>query len=298
MPKSRDRATPTPGEPKRFTPEESARAIGLLTRRLSEVQGVNPAQTRYDSPEVVTIEDAIRATIRDVFGTDSPEAGGYGYFRFVRSKARFVSMRGHDNSSEVEADARRQFLSNHPKTIALLQGLIQRVEERTVGGASLPNKAERTDALLSRRVFVVHGHNEEIKQAVGRVLEQLGLEPVILHEQADKGRTLIEKFEDHGSEAAFAVILMTGDDRGGPGDASHETYRLRARQNVLLEMGFFLGSLGRRRVCVLYESAVEIPSDYAGVLYKKLDEAGAWKFELARELAAAGIEVDANRLLR
>ncbi len=95
-------------------------------------------------------------------------------------------------------------------------------------------------------------------------------------------------------DVGFAVIVMTGDDRGGPTGASYETYKPRARQNVLLEMGFFLGSLGRSRVCVLHEPGVEVPSDYSGVLYKPLD--GAWRFELAKEIRAAGIHVDLNKL--
>ena len=145
----------------------------------------------------------------------------------------------------------------------------------------------------SRRVFIVHGHDEGIKETVARFLGKLDLEPVILHEQPSRGRTVIEKFEDY-SDVAFAVVLFTPDDighaRGKEGDASP-----RARQNVVLELGFFMAALGRAHVCVLYSGGVEIPSDYAGVLYEEFDSKGMWRFRLAAEIKAAGIDVDLNK---
>lgn len=109
------------------------------------------------------------------------------------------------------------------------------------------------------------------------------------------GRTIIEKFE-RNSEVGFAVILLTGDDEGKGADSA-DSLRKRARQNVIFEFGYFLGKLGRSRVCALYEPGGEIPSDYQGVVYISLDTEEYWKFQLVRELKAAGIEVDANRAL-
>ena len=148
---------------------------------------------------------------------------------------------------------------------------------------------------LSRRVFVVHGHQEAIREATARFIERLDLTPVILHEQPNKGRTIIEKFTDY-SDVGFAVVLFTGDDRGGAISGPYDKQKPRARQNVVLELGFFLGKLGRGRVCALYQDGVEIPSDYNGVLFVKLDDA-AWKLQLAKELKAARIEVDMNKAL-
>jgi predicted nucleotide-binding protein len=91
------------------------------------------------------------------------------------------------------------------------------------------------------------------------------------------------------------VILLTGDDRGGMWKASYEEQKPRARQNVILELGFFLGKLGRERVCALYQPGVEIPSDYSGVLFVSLDAGGAWRLALARELKAAGLDIDMNK---
>ena len=153
-----------------------------------------------------------------------------------------------------------------------------------------------TSSASLRKVFVVHEHNETVRETCARFLEKLGLEPIILHEQPNAGRTIIEKFQDH-SDVGFAVILLTGDDKGAPKDADASSLKLRARQNVILELGFFIARLGRSKVCPLYESGVELPSDYNGVVFVPLDSAGAWRFQLARELKASGIDVDLNKAI-
>ena len=155
---------------------------------------------------------------------------------------------------------------------------------------------QREEQRNTNKVFVIHGHDESARETVARFLEQLGIEPVILHEQANKGRTIIEKFEDH-TDVTFAVVLLTPDDVGG---LRHEQPDLnpRARQNVILELGFFLGKLGRQRVCALVKGHVETPSDYDGVVYTDLDSAGGWRMKLVQELKAAELDVDANRVFQ
>ncbi len=146
----------------------------------------------------------------------------------------------------------------------------------------------------TNNIFIVHGHDDRTKLDVARTIEKLGLKPIILSEQPNQGQTIIEKFELH-SDVGFAVVLLTADDLGKVKTEEEEKYR--ARQNVILEMGYFIGKLGRNKVFPLYESGVELPSDLHGVLYNPLDEAGGWKFKLAKELNAAGYNVDANKLL-
>lgn len=148
----------------------------------------------------------------------------------------------------------------------------------------------------TKKVFVVHGHEEAKRDAVGRFLAMLELEPIILHEQANKGRTIIEKFEDH-ADAGFAVVLLTPDDLGALAQ-DRDDLKPRARQNVILELGFFIGKLGRNRVCALKSRCVENPSDVDGMVYINLDEPDAWKTGLVRELKAAGFAIDANRVLQ
>jgi predicted nucleotide-binding protein len=144
----------------------------------------------------------------------------------------------------------------------------------------------------SRKIFLVHGHDEAVKQSVARFLEKLNLEVIILHEQPNKGRTVIEKFEQH-SDVGFAVVLMTPDDIGGLASDLSKT-QTRARQNVILELGYFFGKLGRERVCAVHTGGVELPSDIHGILYIPFDAGGGWRLTLAKEIKAAGIDVDLN----
>ena len=110
---------------------------------------------------------------------------------------------------------------------------------------------------------------------------------------ASFGKTIIEKLE-HYSDVGYAVVLLTPDDEGRK-KAEGENLRDRARQNVLLELGYFTGKLGRSRVCALHRGSVEIPTDYLGMLYVPLDEAGGWQLRLAKELKAAGFDIDMNK---
>ncbi len=145
-------------------------------------------------------------------------------------------------------------------------------------------------------VFLVHGHNEAVLHETARYLERLNLQVTVLREQPNAGRTIIEKFEDY-SDVGFAVVLLTDDDVGGTISSKQDDHRPRARQNVIFEFGYFIGRLGRNRVCALYSEGVEMPSDYSGVIYIPLDEKGAWRMLLAKEMRAANIPVDMNLAL-
>ena len=114
------------------------------------------------------------------------------------------------------------------------------------------------------------------------------------HEQPNQGRTIIEKYEQSAAEVGFAVVLMTPDDMGAA--VSSDVQNQRARQNVIFELGYFAGKLGRGRVCLLRKGNVEIPSDLFGVVYTDMDPAEGWKSALVKELKAAGIQFDANRM--
>jgi predicted nucleotide-binding protein len=145
-------------------------------------------------------------------------------------------------------------------------------------------------------VFLVHGHDEGAKHGVARFLEQLGVTPVILQEQINRGMTVIEKFEDFAGRAGFAVILMTPDDYGYPVN-SEQDKKHRPRQNVVLELGYFAAKLGRDKTFVLTKGDVEMPSDVLGLVYEAMDRSEGWKMRLARELKAAGFEIDMNRAI-
>jgi predicted nucleotide-binding protein len=168
------------------------------------------------------------------------------------------------------------------------------VRQRTepIRGPAQPARVEGITPLQSdsRKVFLVHGHDEAVKQSVARFLARLELEPIILHEQPNKSQTVIEKFEAN-SDVGFAVVLLTPDDEGR---AVGKDLKPRARQNVILELGYFIGKLRRARVCALYKGDIELPSDIHGVTWVRYDEAGGWRLELAKELKAAEIAVDLN----
>lgn len=182
-----------------------------------------------------------------------------------------------------------------------LESILKRlphIPEPTTGGAvaaaTVSPRSTQTVSAASRKIFVVHGHDDAAKEAVARILERLDLKPVILHEQPNAGRTLIEKFEAY-SDVGFAVVILTPDDVAYS-KTKPEEIRDRPRQNVILELGFFIGKLGRARVCPMYKEGVELPADYDGVVYVALDAPGAWHLKLAREIKESGIDVDFNKL--
>lgn len=144
-------------------------------------------------------------------------------------------------------------------------------------------------------VFLVHGRDDGTKETVARALRQLtGDEPVILHEQVDRGETIIEKFERHAGAAEAAVVILTPDDVGGI--AGSDVLRPRARQNVVYELGWFHGKLGRGRVIALLVDDVEQPSDVLGVIYIPVDQAGAWRYKLGHRLRDIGLDVDLDNV--
>lgn len=146
------------------------------------------------------------------------------------------------------------------------------------------------------KVFVVHGHDEAAKEKMARTLEQLGFKPIILHEQPDAGRTIIEKIE-HFSDVVYAVVLYTECDIGRDKNEPRDKERYRARQNVVFEHGYLVAKLTRERVCAFVKGDVEIPGDYSGVIYTAMDAPGAWKQSLVKNMKAVGLKADLNKLL-
>ena len=193
-------------------------------------------------------------------------------------------------------DYDRNWLSGRSKMLTLFNTMLE--EFKLFGTPRKGDKVQKADTESSSRIFIVHGRNEAMKQTVARTIEKIGLAPIVLHEKPSKGRTIIEKFTDY-SDVSFAVVLLSSDDVAYPKNQPPEHAKFRARQNVVFELGFFIGKLGRKRVLVLYEEDkdFEMPSDYSGVLYTPYDKAGRWQFDLVKELKACGYNVDANRLI-
>ena len=168
---------------------------------------------------------------------------------------------------------------------------IQKYPHHVITQQETPPATKKSLPMQNRKVFIVHGHGH-LKDAVARVIEKLKLEAIILDEKPGAGNTLIEKFEKY-SDVGYAVVLLAPDDVGGKAGAPMHD---RARQNVIFELGYFVGKIGRGRVCLLYVEEVEIPSDYFGVEYVPFDAKNSWKFKPAGELREAGYTIDLNLL--
>lgn len=141
------------------------------------------------------------------------------------------------------------------------------------------------------KVFIVHGHNGELRERVARIIERQGLTAVILNEQSNQGKTIIEKLEIEG-DAAGAVCLFTADDEGRA--QAEQSAKPRARQNVVFEAGYFIGRLGRENVAILVDKGIEIPSDLQGVVYTGSDN---WEFGLLKGLKSMGYSIDFNKIV-
>jgi predicted nucleotide-binding protein len=156
------------------------------------------------------------------------------------------------------------------------------------------SKESFTTRIKSETVFIVHGHDELAKTEVALFIERLGFKPIILHEQSNRGKKIIEKIEAN-SDVAFGIVLYTPCDIGTvQGQENH--LKPRARQNVVFEHGYLIGKLGRENVCALMKGDIEIPSDMSGVVYTPMDSHKGWHLKIAKEMKACGYPVDMNKL--
>ena len=146
----------------------------------------------------------------------------------------------------------------------------------------------------NHKVFIVHGRDTLLRTQVENVLRALGLEPIILQEQANIGKTIIEKIEEC-TDVGFGIVLYTPCDEGRL-KSEEGKLKPRARQNVVLEHGYLMAKLGRERVCCLVSDDVEFPSDIQGVGYIPANDFDQWKYKIAKELKAAGFDIDMNKL--
>lgn len=156
------------------------------------------------------------------------------------------------------------------------------------------NPLEKQTPIVAKsysKIFIVHGHDGELKESVARIVEKQNIEAIILSEQANLGRTIVEKFEDY-SDVDGAICLFTADDYGRSKIVSKDNFR--ARQNVVLETGYFMGKLGRKNIVILADNDIEMPSDLSGVVYTNTTN---WQINLLKELKEIGYKVDLNKLV-
>ena len=277
------RKPPPPPQPRVLSADQIRQGIDRLQKRISELEAFDPASVEERrSPVTRAINTAIEETLAKVFGEGTPAYNRY------NSAARLdngplIMGGGPDPAYRVQEWLRE----GKARSLALLNQAVKGLEEdlADVGASVIISAPAQPRFANNDEIFIVHGRDSPAKLEVARLIQKAGLKDVILHEQPNQGRTIIEKFEAHGGAAGFAVVVATADDVGG---LYPDHIQPRARQNVIGEMFWFAGRLGRDRVCVLVKGKVEMPSDFAGIGYTEMDERGAWKAELLRELQAAG----------
>jgi predicted nucleotide-binding protein len=252
---------------------------GLLARPLSSINPLNETRQEY-----YRWDDYNYELLNSIFNNDQ-HANQYRMFGVSAGEGRTLEETVEKFHEDVKycinrLESMRDRLDLIPEDLALTHSI-------TI--------SEKQQVKPSNKVFVVHGHNEAAKLDVARFLEKLDLDAIILHERSDFGQTIIEKFETN-ADVGFAVVLLTPDDVGASkadfDSKKSAALKQRARQNVIFELGFFMGKLGRQRVRALMKGDVDILSDIQGVIYTPMDSHGAWRFKLAKEMKDSGIDVD------
>lgn len=243
----------------------------LLKRQIENPEQLEAAQSDY-----YTWTEYNQALLERLF-TDDRAKREYASWGAVAVYERAFHAKVQEFREDVDTKIRR------------MRSIINRLELADEPAAAGP--AVRPTTREGSKVFVVHGRDDALKEAVARFVERLGLAAVILHEQPNIGRTIIEKFEAYGDDVAYAIVLLSPDDVGSL--ASEPELAARPRQNVVFELGYFYGRLGRTRVAAIVTGSVEKPTDTDGVVY--IDGSNdSWRLLLARELKAAGLPIDLN----
>jgi predicted nucleotide-binding protein len=276
--------------PANLSVEQMRLGIGELKRQIAHLEGFDPKTLPPRSEDLVhMLESSVGQTLERVFGIGTKEYDAY----HGAANLSWIS------SFDAEEDYPRYVAEGRYRAIVLLREAVNALEDQIRNSTELspvpPADASMISSEVPRKVFVVHGHDDTPKAEVARFIEQLGFQAVILHERANRGRALITKFREEAAGVGFAIVLMTPDDLG---KARAETeMKPRARQNVVFELGFFVGKLGSERVAAMVKGGIELLSDFYGVVYIRLDKAD-WRTELGMELQAAGFQIDWNKLMR
>lgn len=260
------------------------RKIERLRNIISEIDSLMEQGVTSSDVSFLTWENKANSFILSIYSEDDYEYQKFNKISF--SQMDFSIINGRGPSINQKAVCKRGLLIAKGQ----LQNILETLEDEEETCVSQTPTTFQNTELEYKKVFIVHGHDGELKQAVARIIEKQGIEAIILSEQANKGRTIIEKFEDH-SDVGGAICLFTADDLGRA--KKDTTDNTRARQNVVLETGYFMGRLGRDHVVLLADKGIEMPSDLSGVVYT---ETGKWEIDLLKELKEMGYTIDFNKL--
>jgi Predicted nucleotide-binding protein containing TIR-like domain len=293
------RAAPPPVKrPAELSATQMQFGIDRLTKVLDRVRQFDPRSVTEQSniPHVKQLSAAIDDALARTFGQDTIE-----YERY--QDATYFDNGPFNYAYEVPiGEVHNSLARSKASSVGLLEQAIESLKDRLAEHEALSEPDDppyaiaravppaSNVAVLSNKVFLVHGRDDAVKNEVALFLGAIGLNPIILHMRPNGGRHLLTKFAEESEGAAFAVVLMTPDDEGGI--AGVTDHRPRARQNVVFELGFFIGKLGSANIAALLKGEVEKPSDFDGIGYISFDAGGRWKTELARELHHAKVPFD------
>lgn len=277
------RKTTTLGKQPELDPQQSMRLLREQAAKIDDILALP-----YDDPEYIAWESFTSQVINKAFGVPNDN---------INTFKRTI------NSYQVPiAIPRSESQELHEKMLNALKPLLRSFADQLEifegAGQSLRTQQTKKDPILSKKIFIVHGHAEQPKLELARILTQLKFEAIILHEQPSQGLTLIEKLEKYGTDVGYAFVLLTPDDVGAESsilkskDIDKSKLQHRARQNVVFEFGRFVGLLGRSRVCCLHAGEIEPPSDIDGLVYLPFNHSvNEIQIDIMRELKAAGYEI-------
>jgi predicted nucleotide-binding protein len=281
---------------------QKSEALAILRKALEKIPDLR--QLGRGKPEFEKWRRNTEIAIAEIFGENSQNVRD-----FIKIHYSPIIM----FSNTTDAMFQKAYHNGLDSASSVLQSMIKEVEKywdedailkpEKLEKAEKPNKPEKSvdfPAVLHElrkadEIFIIHGQDKSVMENVAEFITKLGLEPIILHDQSGQGRTIIEELEQH-TRIGFALVILTPDETCSLNEAGSEG-KLHARQDVIFEFGYFLGRLGRQRVCALAGENVEVPSDYPGVLYIPLDTAEAWKIRILKVLKTAGYKVDANLVI-
>ncbi len=284
------RSAPPQAQPAALTVEQMRQGVDRLQKRLDDVRKFEPTSVtdQYNIPHVEALGASVDEALARTFGANTVDFNRY-------ADAAIFDNGPHNYAYHVPIGQVHVTLGRcKARSMALLEQAVASLNERITEAAG-PMVASAAPERDLSKVFIVHGHDRASKAEVAGFIQKLGFEAIILHERPNKGRALITKFREEAAGAGFAVVLMTPDDLGRAEKAVD--LNPRARQNVVFELGFFIGKLGPEHVAAMVEGDIEIPSDFDGVVYIPLDKAD-WQTKLGMELQEAGYKFDWNKVMR
>lgn len=255
-----------------------------LKKIIAEIDGLILHKVTSSDNAFLTWENKAKSFILSIYNKNDYQYQEFEHIRFW--EIDYSEFNGYGPSIDQVEVCRNGLLIAKGQLENILEVLEDEEQDHSPDNVLIPE--EKT--ICYKKIFIVHGHDGELKQSVARVIEKQGINAIILSEQANKGRTIIEKFEDY-SDVGGAICLFTADDYGRA--KNDTTDNIRARQNVVLETGYFMGKLGRENVVLLADKGIEMPSDLSGVVYT---DSTNWEINLLKELKEMGYTIDFNKL--